>query len=344
MNASRLIRLVAKPQGTHPLYQQVLFKSEEGTLRIQATNGTTDLEIRVPNPNRFEAAAPARLFEVLQKSLETLTYDEGHLIGGEGRYRVQATAPETWPPFALPEKKLATLPLHKLRKLRHVRYAAAHDEYRAIFRGVQFEAREGHLRFVATDGFRLALAETEAETTEELRFVVPANAVDLILEGTRHLGEDAEVTLFLHEENHRLGVQAGNLSVATGLLQGTFPDYEQVIPDEFVARASFPKITLKAALQEALPFVSGNHRVDLCLDEGVLAAENDYGNARIPLNFELEGEALCPAFNAQHLLDAIAHLPDENLELALTGPQTPARLTPKGRTDALAVVVPLRVN
>ena len=301
--------------------------------------------------------------------------------------RFSVAEPEGFPEPVFPEPMLALKAQDLLQALTHVRYAASNEEYRAVFRGIQLEFSERGLRAVASDGYRLALYDLELPNLEgelpQCRLVVPARSVDEMVRVLKAAGGGSEASRGEPQEvglgftDGVLGLslnplplgsttQAASSEVASRtehledlegplavqmavrLMEGEFPDYERVIPKEFVLEAEAEAEALKESLKRVSVLADRqNHRVDLFFEENqlTLRAEGDYGKGQEELPVRLSGPPMTVSFNARYLLDALG--PTEGtVRLGLSGTQTPAVIQEGGegaQSGYLAVVVPLRV-
>ncbi len=222
-----------------------------------------------------------------------------------------------------------------------MRYAAAVAEYQAIFRGVKLELGK-KLRAVATDGFRLAYYDLDESSGLEAEVVLPARSVDELLK----LPLEGEVRLELTDGQFSLAAKGYQLNFK--LMEGSFPDYERVIPAEFQVSVT----TDAQALAEAVSRVAvvadktANNRVDLFIEGGSLqiTAEGGYGRAQEALEVSQEGiEQLSLAYNAKYLVDALQPLRGE-LRFSFSGTTSPSVLASLEDPGYLAMVVPLRTG
>jgi len=223
-----------------------------------------------------------------------------------------------------------------------VRYAAAQEEYRAIFRGIQLELSPEKLRAVATDGFRLALYDAPGGGGLEATLVLPARSADELVRLLK--GVEAPVKVAVGEG--RLFVLGDDFAAAFALMEGTFPDYERVIPGQYQLEATLDAEALRRAL-ERLKLLADrqSQRVDLAFSEGTLelAAEGELGQGRESLPADTRGETpLVLAYNINYLTDAIKGIKGP-VHLKLSGPTSPSVITAEEEPGYLAVVVPLRV-
>ncbi len=349
--AAGILERIAPAKASQPVYGQLLLRAREGALSLRATSGELDLELALPAEVEGEGAVlvPAALFSQLVRALpgeyaELRRVPEGlELEGGAFRTRLAVADPEAFPAFPEPGGEPVTLSGEGLAKaIGRVRYAAAHEEYRAIFRGIQLELRPDRLRAVATDGFRLAIYDAEGVSGPDLKQVVPARGADELV---RVLKEAAgEVRLYPGEA--RVTVEGERFRMAIALMEGSFPDYERVIPGQFALEARVDADALRQAIERVRVLADRqSQRVDLAFDRGrlELAAEGEYGSGREELALELSGETpLVAAYNAQYLIDALKGLKGP-ARFRLSGPTSPSVLTGEEEPGYLAVVVPLRV-
>ncbi|KIX84432.1 DNA polymerase III subunit beta [Thermus filiformis] len=348
-----------------------------GALVLTGTNGEVDLRLfvlpsgREPVLGSGHVLIPAAPLAQVVRNLpgeEVLLEVEGELSLASASFqtRFAVADPEGFPEPLFPEPRLRLKAQDLLRALTHVRYAASNEEYRAIFRGIQLEFSEGGLRAVASDGYRLAVYDLKGAPVLErsAKLVVPARSVDevvRVLKAVASPGDSDEVDLGFAEGTLGLSLAPKErplgVRMAVRLMEGEFPDYERVIPKEYVLEAEVEADTLRESLKRVSVLADRqNHRVDLFFEsasplgearEGrlTLSAEGDYGKGREELPVRASGVAMTVSFNARYLLDALGPL-EGPVRLRLSGAQTPAVVSGGGEGEPdgyLAVVVPLRV-
>jgi DNA polymerase-3 subunit beta len=352
--ALALLKTVVPPKSSNPLHTYVHLAVKDGTLSLRGTNGEVDLELSLPAraDGEGEALIPGEVFFGLSEgtSGETvaLELEEACLHLGAKTFRADLRVAPTagYPEFVFPEEEEeVSLPAEVfLKGAVQVRYAASKQEYRSIFRGVQLELKEEGLRFVATDGYRLALCDLAHPFPFEKTVVIP----DLSLGKVLHVLEAVqaeEVTLRLAPGVLGLEVSGGALSarVAARLMEGTLPGYEHAIPQEFVAQVLVETQVLKEALERLEVLTDKeNRRVDFVLGEGRVhvstKSEGGEGEEEVPA--QVEG-ALVFSANARYLLEALPRA--ERTLLQLSGPVSPMVVAPGDGGGYRAVLVPLRV-
>lgn len=297
-------------------------------------------EIAVPAAvlGQVVRAAPAESIE--------LDVGEAELAVASGSFAttLQLIAAENAPRLEFPETFEGEIEgLDLAKALDHVRYAAAVADYQAVFRGVRLELHDERTRAVATDGFRLASYLAVSSTGLDADLLIPVRSVE-------------ELVKLLSAGPARLALQGGQLTVASGrytvnakLMEGTFPDYERVIPAQFPVKVTLPAAVLADAVARVAVMAdkSANHRVDLFIKDGVLqiTAEGSYGRAQEAIDVLQEGSEseIALAYNAKYLVDAVGPIAGD-MQLEFSGATTPSVATDLGDPAYLAMVVPLRTG
>ncbi len=235
------------------------------------------------------------------------------------------------------------------RMIERTMYAASLDETRYNLNGVYLEVNQQSrmLRMVATDGHRLAYADQEAgESLEGL-----PNGVLIPRKGLAELKrlvdeEDADELSIGFEGNSGLA-RKGNVTLVMRLIEGEFPNYQQVIPAECTKRLVVSATDLLPALRRVnLLSSQQSHAVRFELKDSLLcvsASNPDLGEAREELDVSYGGDELTIGFNARYVIDAIASVGDKEVELGFQDELSPAVIKPAGDAGALGVVMPMRL-
>lgn len=347
-----LLERVIPARSSNPLLTALRIEADEGGLLLSGTNLEIDLsclvaaEVQRPSSLVVPAHLLAQIVRTLGGELVELELSGAELAvrASGSEFKLQTGDLEAYPELSFPNHFQATLDSAELaRSLSSVRYAASHEAFQAVFRGIKVEQQGAVARVVASDGFRLALREfAMPEESEPRSMIIPARSADEIVRVLR----DGKVKLAYSEGSLSLKTERVHMNVK--LLDGEFPDYERVIPRDI-------KLTVKinaASLKEAVSRVSvltdknANNRVEFLVSEGQLrlAAEGDYGRGQDTLEVVQEGiePAMSLGFNAKYVLDALGPLEGE-VEMSFSGSTTPAIFKGSGDSGYLAVVVPLRV-
>jgi DNA polymerase III subunit beta len=227
----------------------------------------------------------------------------------------------------------------------HVSFAASTEESRPILNGVLWELRPDRMRMVATNGHRLAKMDVPASGGSTADLIVPPKA----LEQVRRLVPTESALEIARSDNH-IGFRAGGTLVYSRLIEGPYPNYEQVIPRENDKSATADRAALTAALRRMSVVASDQtHRIRLAFSGGSVkfsVQTPDLGEAQDELTVTYEGEPLEIGFNATYLLEILKYMPTDEVRFTFKAPERAATIEPVGWDDPasyMALVMPLRL-
>jgi len=249
-----------------------------------------------------------------------------------------------------------TLEPKTLRKaISQVQFAAAADDTRPVLTGVHTLAEGRELTLAAADGFRLAVhtLQLKQDVPEKVEVIIPARALREI--ERLITDESEEVEMAINGARSQVMFKLPNVEVVATLIQGTFPNYGQLIPQSYTTRTT---IDMHQFLQEtriAAIFArdgAGIVRVQLDPDEGtnagkmtVSARAEEIGEHRGDIDVKIEGEASKIAFNSRYLQDVLQALDDvSEVALETTSPSSPGVIRPIGNDRYVHVVMPMFVQ
>jgi DNA polymerase-3 subunit beta len=359
------IQAIVEKRNSMPILANVLLEAEkggdgDGTLRLAAT----DLEVglRGQHAARVETAggltvAAKKLFEIVRElpddeiALEATANSYLDIRCLRSHFTLAGTAAEEYP--TLPEfspEATVRIPSEVLSgMIERTMYAASVDETRYNLNGVFLEvhADTGKLRMVATDGHRLALVDREVPGdlgALATGVIIPRKG---LAELKRLLDEDDVDEVEIGFEGNSGLARKGGVTLVMRLIEGEFPNYQQVIPSDVSVRLVVPGDQLVQALRRVVLLSSERSRaVKLELSEGQLLVSSnnpDLGDASDELDIEYAGDAIAVGFNARYLLDALGSLHAKEVRVGLQNDLSPAQLTPANDDDTLAVVMPMRL-
>lgn len=222
-------------------------------------------------------------------------------------------------------------------------FAASRDESRYILTGILFSSRGGWLRLVSTDGRRLAMIEREAHLSPETehQVVVPLKTIS---ELHRLLGEGPTVKISIKE--NQIAFDLGNTQVVSRLIEGKFPNYEQVIPSESPQKLTIARENLLLAARRLNLWTtqdSPSVRFDLKANHLLLSKQTpDVGEAHEELQAIYTGSEFSVGFNPNYLIDVLKALPETEVEMELPGPDRPGVIRTKDHY--LYIVLPMQLN
>ncbi len=267
------------------------------------------------------------------------------------RFTLAGTAAEEYP--TLPEfkpEKTVLIPASVLSEMiDRTMYAASVDETRYNLNGVYLEVLEGAgaIRLVATDGHRLACVDREIDgDTSALTsgVIIPRKGLG---ELKRLVDEDDADEIELAFAKNSGFARKGDVTLVMRLIEGEFPNYNQVIPKNLTRHVLLSsEIFVQAVRRVSLLSSERSRTVKLELSEGqlVITSSNpDLGDAREELDIDYAGETLAIGFNAKYLLDAIQAIQSKEVRFSFQDELSPSRLTPPDDDKTLAVVMPMRI-
>src|SRR4051794_29303406 len=216
----------------------------------------------------------------------------------------------------------------------HTSFAVSTEESRPILNGVLWELKPEMMRMVATNGHRLAKMEMPIKSggAPPCDLIVPPKALDQI----RKLFPEDEELEIAKGENH-LGFRSPFTAVFTRLIEGPYPNYDQVIPKDNDRVAVADKQALTSALKRMSVIASDQtHRIRLSFNAGLVrfsVQTPDLGEAQDELPVRYTGDQLDIGFNATYLLEILRYIPTEEVRLTFKAPERAATIEPEGWSD-----------
>lgn len=264
---------------------------------------------------------------------------------GKGRYSIKGLKAEDFP--SLPEAKdgssLEISEQDLLEMIKKVSFSVSTDETRYVLNGALLMAEGNKVLMVSTDGHRLSKTSKSLEKSQEkVNVVLPTKA---LVEIQRVLvGGENKVTV--HLSNNHLFLEKGPNILVTRLIDGQFPNYEQVIPKntDKVMTAVTEELA-KVVRRVSLMASDKSKSVKFSLSKNKLTVSSqtpDVGEAEEEMDVEYDGEALAIAFNGAYVSEALKVLASEKAELKLSSSLSPGLLTAAGGGESEYVIMPMR--
>jgi DNA polymerase III subunit beta len=231
------------------------------------------------------------------------------------------------------------------RLISHTAFAVSTEESRPILNGVLWEVRDTEIRMVATNGHRLAKMEVPYGGAVVADFIIPPKA----LEQVRRLFPPDEELEIAKGENH-LAFRSPFTSVFTRLIEGPYPNYDQVIPRDNDRIAIIDKAALTSALKRMAVVASDQtHRVKLTFNTALLkfsVTTPDLGEGQDELPIRYDGDPLDIGFNGMYLLEVLRYIPTDEVRLTFKAPDRATTIEPEAWKESgkyLCLVMPLRL-
>ncbi len=344
---------VANARGTLPVLANVLLKTVNNRLSVVATNldiGITQ-HIGAKVENEGAITVPARLMQDFVSSLPSgvinLELEEFRLKVATEQYQstINGVSAEEFPVMpAINEGKRWSVPTGIFKtSLQQVVIAASSDESRPVLTAIYLHTSGGKLYMAATDSYRLAEKELMA-TKEEINLLVPVSAMQDLL---RILGDtEAEEVAVTHDDQQVL-FQAGDVELVARLIEGKYPDYQKLIPDEFSVTAVLKRADLLNATKVSSLFAresAGSITVEIDEEKQELsirsvASQLGENNAVVPAKVTGAGTI---TLNSRYLLDALNAQNSEEASFSFNGKLEPSVVKDPGSKDYTHIIMPLK--
>ena len=343
---------------TLPVLANILVETTDKGIRLSGTDldiaVSTEVTADVDQPGAITIPAK-KLTEIVRElppapvKLASTGEQRVTLDCGRSKFKLLGLPRDEFPSF--PQVKFSEswrVRSGELQKLiSHTSFAVSTEESRPILNGVLWELRPEYMRMVATNGHRLAKMELPIASTgaPPSDLIVPPKALEQI----RRLFPAEEELEIARGENH-LGFRSPFTAVFTRLIEGPYPNYEQVIPKDNDRIAIADKSALAGALKRMSVIASDQtHRIRLSFNSGMLkfsVQTPDLGEAQDELPVRYDGDQLDIGFNATYLLEILRYIPTEEVRLTFKAPERAATIEPEGWSDPakyLCLVMPLRL-
>lgn len=341
---------------TLPVLGNLLLETTERGLRISGTDLDIGVSTEIIADVEMSGAitVPAKkLLEIVRElppapvKLVASGEQRISLECGRSRFKLLGLPRDEFPAFPSIEfSKAWRIKSGDLQKLiSHTAFAVSTEESRPILNGVLWEVREKEARMVATNGHRLAKMEVPYDGTTRGEFIIPPKA----LEQVRRLFPSDEDLEIAKGENH-LAFRSPFTSVYSRLIEGPYPNYDQVIPRDNNRVALIDKQAFQSALKRMSVVASDQtHRVKLSFNAALLkfsVTTPDLGEGQDELPIRYDGDPIDIGFNGMYLLEILRYMPTDEIRFTFKEPERAATLEPENWGESgkyLCLVMPLRL-
>jgi DNA polymerase-3 subunit beta len=363
-NLARGLSVVSRAvssRSTLPVLANVLLKTEDAGLKLTATNLEIGITYWVPGKIESDGATtvPARLLTDLVSSLppgdrvdlELQPGDTLHLKSGRFETNIKGIDADEFPAIqAAGERPTTRIAQNVLRRaLAEVTFAAASDEARPILTGVLARFEGDQLTLAAADNYRIAVRTIPVlDAVPETSVVIPARALNELARVLADVDDPVEVVLA--GARNQVLFHLEGVDLVSRLIDGQFPNYQQVLPQSHNTRAVLDREELLRAVRPAalIAHESANI-VKLQIggngDPGVTVSANaEVGDHVGAVEAAVEGDGTTIAFNARYLADVLTNVDADQFALELNGPLSPGVFKPVGDDQYVHVVMPVRTT
>ena len=374
--AIQLVNKAVASRPTHPILSNILFTADEVTNKISLTGFDLNLGIQtsfdanvdksgaITIPSKILAEIVAKLPNDSPVILKVEEDSENILLKSDrGSFNLKGIASDDYPnlPFVDNGTSLDINPSTFLEALRLTMFSSSNDESKQLLTGVNFKFKNQSLESAATDGHRLAVISTsEGENFSKLEMMDNSNNSDDYLSvtiPTRSLREiEKLVNTKIKEEAIKLFYDKGqvvfissNQIITTRTLEGSYPNYSQLIPDSFSKIFKFERNSLINSLERIAVLAdqqSSVVKININDDKfaSISADAQDIGNAKELLPVSFNGDQIEIAFNVRYLLEGLRVISSENILLKCNLPTTPAVVVPDDDSSYTYLVMPVQVR
>lgn len=347
------IQNVISTKTTLPILSNFLIETQKDSLRLTATdlNIGTSCVIPVDIQEQGAITIPARRFsgiirELSEEDVEVNTKKNNIVIieSKSCQFKIVGLPSEEFP--KLPEfkdKEAIKLEQGSLKQmLNQTSFAVSLDETRYILNGILFKINQNNATFVATDGKRLAIINKKLNQVinKDIHIIVPIKTIQELL---RNLKDEGELSLVIGA-NQAL-FDFGNVVIISRLIEGEFPDYQQVIPPPSETKVRINREQFLLAIRRASLLATPDYqavKLEVFREKLVISKSTpDVGESREEMAIENTGKELVVGFNPNYLIDALKNLAKETIEFELSGSEKPGVIRDDGY---VYIVLPMRLG
>ena len=354
LEALQNVQSIVGQRSTLPILSNVLLKAEGDKISLT----TTDMEVCVKTTAPAELSdaggttLPARRFFSIcrelpdgQVEIEVDAKDVATIRCGPSFFKLVGLPEEEFPPLPeFEESAVYTIDQNSFKEmLQKVIYAGSTDETRYILNGALLSFKDEKLTAVATDGRRLALVEQEVEFSEDAQadLVVPSKTINELI---KTLGEEGLLRIRVSET--QVAFDFDQILIISKLIEGTYPNFNQVIPSQCEERVAIDRETLLLAARR-VALLTDDQTASVRLTFGknkleLVTNSPEIGEARETIPVKYEGKEISIAFNPGFLMAPLRHLDSDEIFFELSDELSPGVI--KTNVPFLYVLMPIRVT
>lgn len=351
-NGIQTVQNIVSTRATLPILSNILVEAKKGALRLNATDLDIGISCEIPVETLEEGAItiPAKRFSDIIKEMpdgEILIHvKKNNQIDIEGincRFKLIGLPKDEFPKFPeFKDKEVIRIDQALLKEMiRLTSFAVSHEESRYVLNGVLMEIDENVIRIVATDGRRLAKIDKKLDKAvkKEFSVIIPIKAIQEI---GRNLQDEGLVSIVMGTNQVLFDID-GTL-IATRVIEGEFPNYNQVIPAPVNNRIQMNTNELLSSIRRANLLSTPDFQAikfEVFSDKMVVSKSTpDVGESReeIPVNYQ--GSEMVVGFNPSFLIDVLKNIEQEQIDMELSGADKPAVMR---LGDYLYLALPMRL-
>lgn len=361
-----IVSRAVSPRSTLPVLSNVLVATDEGRLRLSATNLELGITCWIGAKIEEEGSTtvPARTFvdlvgtlpaEQVSLNLNPATQSL-NVRAGSSITDIKCIDSQEFPPMPVPEMDSAFLiNVADFKEIiQQVAFAASSDEARPVLMGVLMSVEGDKLTMAAADGFRLSVrhATLSSPVPQNLSAIIPARALN---ELARIASEGGEmISMVLPKGRGQVVFRVKDTELVAQLIDGVFPDYQQIIPRSYKSRTILSTQSLLKACKQAEIFAREGSNVarfniksNSDLEPGsveISAQSEETGSNETVVSATIDGAGLLIAFNVRFLREVLEVVRSPNVALETSAANSPGVIRPVGSEDFLHVIMPMHLG
>lgn len=361
-----IVSRAVSPRSTLPVLANVLVATDEGRLRLSATNLELGITCWIGAKIQEEGSTtvPARTFTELVSTLTDQQVEMDlnvrtqtlNVRSGSSNTDLKCIDSQEFPPMPSPDLGDGIqLNVTDLKDMIHqVAFAASTDDARPILTGVLVTVQGNKITLASADGFRLSVrnAELSADVSRPVNAVIPARALSELARVAAD-GEQA-VTMLLPAGRGQVIFRMKDIELVSQLIDGAFPDYEQIIPRNYQTRTVLATTAFLKACKQAEIFArEGSHIARINITPGgelqpgtveISGQSEETGFNQTTVDASIEGPPLLIAFNVRFLREVLDVVRSPNVALETSVDTAPGVIRPVGEDDFLHVIMPMHLG
>jgi len=347
-----------------PVLANILLSAEKGKLKLSATNLETGINLWLPAKieKKGKITIPAKVFYSFVSSLPA---DKAVLQAKQNKLKINCrnfkasfnglSASEFPSIPSLKNKKESTkakklvLKTDKFVKaVKEVAFTSAIDEARPILTGVRLNFLKKKLQLVATDGYRLSIKKINLDKKEDLPTIIISAQALMEIAKIASQQEEKKVRVILTKDSNQAIFSFESVEVVTRLIEGEFPDFKKIIPEDCSTKIVVDKTEFEQAVKSASLFAKDSANIikfKINNSKLIIAANSpDIGDNKVELEIEKKGENNQIAFNFRFLQDYLNVVEKEKIILEISGPLKPGVFKTAKKSSFLHIIMPVRIQ
>lgn len=352
VNGIQIVQNIVSSKITLPILSNILIEAKKDILKLNTTDLDIGISCEIPVETLEEGAitVPAKRFGDIVRELPfgdvVVSVKKNNQVDIEGkqcRFKLNGLPKDEFPKFPeFKDKEAIQIEQSVLRDmLRLTAFSVSHEESRYVLNGVLMEISNDLIRMVATDGRRLAKIEKKLQKPikKDITVIIPIKAVQEI---SRNLKEDGELTFTVG--TNQILFDINRVLIATRVIEGEFPNYDQVIPKQNKNKIKIDTQEFLASIRRANLLSTPDFQAikfEVFSDKLVISKTTpDVGESREVIPIQHQGEEMIVGFNPQFLIDFLKNIDAAQIDMELLGPDKPAVMR---LPDYLYLALPMRI-